>query len=791
MAETNYKNLTSAINNANKSTRKKKSISAWQNEVVEPVPLCKGVEIDTAVYEISENRYITLIIKGFIVYLITAGGMGAYLTALSIDFNQLVFNFVILTTAIICAILYHSWKSENLGYLVFFAVYAFFIFIFRDYINSGFYAVMNDTIDWASIYFDTKGLQYYTERISDRYVTTTIAMSVLGIATNVLLNNYILRRARYVVAIVISLGINLIAFYMQMEPNIIYTIMVLIGIFMTYTLKCGRHYHLCRWDHIFQRSRKGLTYALDHKSLLHGFILVGLYVLSVIAVMSTIYDKTYYDQVQIENKDKEASREIVQNVIALGFFAIINYRPNNGGLSTGELGGVSSITLDYRTDITVIFTPFSRDTLYIRNFIGQEYVPYNNVWQESGEYLEKTNGNYNEVEALKKAYEDGEESSAMGYMTVKNVEAPALSYQPYYSDGDRSAIFLGKSRTYTYYPRLAGNETEVTDEKESFKNYLAVPEVNRDVIRSFIKEAGIKEGSTEDVVLQLKKYYQDNIPYTIRPGATPWRRDFVNHFLEKNRKGYCAHFASAATLIFREMGIPARYCEGYAISYIQVIDEGELVENTEYKDFYNGYSELGETAVVRVDATDADAHAWVEVYDEKMGWTPVEVTPSSGLEEDEDGDFWERFNKLFGDDENDRTSRRDSTNDTNVSFADNFMKYVAYGVIALLILGVFVFVGIKLAPEFVYARNYRRAGLSDKLILKYSRLVKKRKKKDVEFKKQMNYTEQLQFLIPYSESKRNRLIDILDRAGFSNKEISRSDYDFADEAIEDIFAKKK
>ena len=115
MAETNYKNLTSAINNANKSTRKKKSISAWQNEVVEPVPLCKGVEIDTAVYEISENRYITLIIKGFIVYLITAGGMGAYLTALSIDFNQLVFNFVILTTAIICAILYHSWKSGNLG----------------------------------------------------------------------------------------------------------------------------------------------------------------------------------------------------------------------------------------------------------------------------------------------------------------------------------------------------------------------------------------------------------------------------------------------------------------------------------------------------------------------------------------------------------------------------------------------------------------------------------------------------------------------------------------------------
>ena len=57
-----------------------------------PVSLCKGVEIDSAVYEISENRYLTLIIKGIIVYLITAGGMGAYLTAIDIDFNQVDFQ---------------------------------------------------------------------------------------------------------------------------------------------------------------------------------------------------------------------------------------------------------------------------------------------------------------------------------------------------------------------------------------------------------------------------------------------------------------------------------------------------------------------------------------------------------------------------------------------------------------------------------------------------------------------------------------------------------------------------
>ena len=62
-------------------------MSKWSYEDTAPVGLCKGVEIDSSVYEISENRYYTLILKGIIVYLITAGGLGAYLTALDIDFN--------------------------------------------------------------------------------------------------------------------------------------------------------------------------------------------------------------------------------------------------------------------------------------------------------------------------------------------------------------------------------------------------------------------------------------------------------------------------------------------------------------------------------------------------------------------------------------------------------------------------------------------------------------------------------------------------------------------------------
>lgn len=767
-------------------------MSKWNYEDTAPVGLCKGVEIDSSVYEISENRYYTLILKGIIVYLITAGGLGAYLTALDIDFNQIVFNLVILVTAIICAMLYHSWKSENLGYLVFFIIYATVMFLFKDYINSGFYAVINETLDWASIYFDTEGLQTYNERISNRYVAVTVAVSIIGVAENVLLNNYILRRARYIVAIGLALTVNVSAFYMELEPDTIYSIMVLLGIFMTFVLKCGRHFYLSRRDHVFGKVKKGLSYNLDFRSLWQGMLIVGIYVLVVIAGMSIIYDKTYYDAAQEKSEDKEASNDMFQNFIMLGFFGIINYYPNNGGLSTGELGGVSSITLDYMTDLTVMYTPYTTEMLYIKNFTGGEYEPYDNKWLSIDQNTEFKNTYPTEVSTLKKYYDEGGKNSARGYMTIINVEAPALTYQPYYSDSDTKPVFTNQTRTYTFYPRMEGNASVVEGDKAN-DNYLAVPKENKKAIDGFIKEAGIKKGTAREVATQIRDYYQDNIPYTIRPGATPWRQDFINYFLESNKKGYCAHFASAATLILREMGIPARYCEGYAISLNQVNDNGELVENEKYSDHYDGYNELGETALIRVDATDADAHAWVEIYDENEGWIKFEVTPTGGIldEEDDDDSFWDNFNNIFGDgDENAGEVEGSDSDGLTISRADTVMRYVAYVVICLVALAILIFVFLKIYPTIKYRVKYSKAGYSDKLIMKYSRLLAKKRKKDATLREKMNYSEQMEYLLPFSENDKTKMGDILERAGFSKQEISADDFNYANEMVEKIFAKK-
>ena len=78
-------------------------------------------------------------------------------------------------------------------------------------------------------------------------------------------------------------------------------------------------------------------------------------------------------------------------------------------------------------------------------------------------------------------------------------------------------------------------------------------------------------------------------------------------FLEEYKEGVCRHYATAATLLFRALGFPARYTIG-AIAETQA-GQWSLV-----------YSEK--------------AHAWTEVYIDGIGWIMVEVTGFSDGEGD-------------------------------------------------------------------------------------------------------------------------------------------------------------
>lgn len=73
-------------------------------------------------------------------------------------------------------------------------------------------------------------------------------------------------------------------------------------------------------------------------------------------------------------------------------------------------------------------------------------------------------------------------------------------------------------------------------------------------------------GETESIVsAYIEDVLSSRTRYVREPGPTPKDRDFAEYFLFQNQKGFCVHYATAATLMYRICGIPARYVTGYRI----------------------------------------------------------------------------------------------------------------------------------------------------------------------------------------------------------------------------------
>lgn len=130
--------------------------------------------------------------------------------------------------------------------------------------------------------------------------------------------------------------------------------------------------------------------------------------------------------------------------------------------------------------------------------------------------------------------------------------------------------------------------------------YTRLPENTRETMLSLC-EANQLSADSPDIIQQVAAYVQNAGEYSLATSPYP-SDDYATYFLTDARQGYCIHFATAATAMYRALGIPARLTEGFLCP-------------------------------VRADQTvsisGSDAHAWVEVYIEGLGWIPVEVTGRS------------------------------------------------------------------------------------------------------------------------------------------------------------------
>jgi hypothetical protein len=102
-----------------------------------------------------------------------------------------------------------------------------------------------------------------------------------------------------------------------------------------------------------------------------------------------------------------------------------------------------------------------------------------------------------------------------------------------------------------------------------------------------------------DAVAGVERYLKRNFTYSEKPRGAQYP---LNAFLFRDEFGYCQQFSGAMALMLRMAGIPSRVAAGFA--------PGSLNRDT------------GEYRV-----RDLDAHSWVEVYFNGIGWVPFDPTP--------------------------------------------------------------------------------------------------------------------------------------------------------------------
>ena len=157
---------------------------------------------------------------------------------------------------------------------------------------------------------------------------------------------------------------------------------------------------------------------------------------------------------------------------------------------------------------------------------------------------------------------------------------------------------------YYFYNSAATLPSELADYEAAYsefvrEQYLKIDDTSLEYMKGIIESEGF-DVNDPDIVNKVAKYIQGSADYNLKYDRELDEEDNVAiAFLEYYREGVCSHYASAATLLYRALGIPARYTVG-VVAY----PDGENYVNVPAK----------------------NAHAWVEVYYEGLGWVYVEVT---------------------------------------------------------------------------------------------------------------------------------------------------------------------
>lgn len=202
----------------------------------------------------------------------------------------------------------------------------------------------------------------------------------------------------------------------------------------------------------------------------------------------------------------------------------------------------------------------------------------------------------------------------VGEVTIATRTVQSMIYLPYhpgdwsqYGDMVQGKVENAEELTgYTVLQTRAADTGAPWLSWEDEQRYLTLPESTWSAARAYLTQTMGEEAlnhmtgrTMAEAVIALVRNSASYDLNTRRMSGDS--EDFAMWFLEQSDTGYCVHFATAATVLLRAVGIPARYVTGYLV-------QGE--------------------AGAPVNVETGNGHAWVEAYLEGSGWTLLEPTPA-------------------------------------------------------------------------------------------------------------------------------------------------------------------
>ncbi len=592
-----------------------------------------------------------------------AGVLGfsfSFLTLFNFQYHTIPIFAAILLMFIICSVIFMFPSKAKLLLIPIYIFVGYESYKFKTSLAYG-YADFINTIA-SDIEVTSKNHDYYSipSNIDTSECLTIFLILLFVVITSIICYNTIVK-PRFIFAFSSTFPFIETGLYFGLAPaHLPFFVLIAYWVAVFAMRVAGNQFHSTSGQPVFVRKKNIFVSSGNLKNnvieSIGIIILISVFSVFIIsaAVLNVISFKRSDKINQTRHDLKTAISEMSLEKIIDSFSENINNVPIT---DKSRLGNVNSISFDNKTDLSVLFSDTIDSNLYLKGFTGSEYK--NNSWYVFSEDFFKKNKdlidtfrqnecypqNFNSINSralttimpeqvkrhhiiVKSSFKSNNYlfapygvimnnmfSSDDAFLKADNMNE--YSYSFYDTPDSNKEFNLISDNINIFSQNNIFNQTETVYRNFVYTNYLSLPDNDgiKYLSENFPQIPHYDGSNISEISYAIKNLLNNSAEYSLKPGRTPDGTDLAYYLIVENHKGYCSHFATAAVVLARIAGVPARYAEGYVI----IPDDFKSAERTE--------------SYYKINITDSRAHAWAEFYIDGYGWLPFEFTPgySNGI----------------------------------------------------------------------------------------------------------------------------------------------------------------